>query len=69
MLPVTTRAARRAAWLLCFLLLTAAVGWSQSGKRSKEEQKSYWVLDHVETTRSQDVPIVVVSENGNKGHL
>ena len=60
MLPVTTRAA----WLLCFLLLTAAVGWSQSGKRSKEEQKSYWVLDHVETTRSQDVPIVVVSENG-----
>ena len=62
--PGTTRVAQRAAWMLCFLLLTAAAGWAQSGKRSKEEQKSYWVLDHVETTRSQDVPIVVVSENG-----
>lgn len=62
--PGTTRAARRAAWMLCCLLLTAAAGEAQSGRHTKEEQKSYWVLDHVETVRSQDIPCVIVSENG-----
>ncbi len=62
--PGTTRVAHRAAWTLCLLLLTTAAGEAQSGNRSKEEQKSYWVLDHVETVRSQDIPCVIVSENG-----
>ena len=62
--PGTTRAARRTAWMLCCLLLTAAAGEAQSGRHTKEEQKSYWVLDHVETVKSQDIPCVIVSENG-----
>ena len=65
MRPGTTCAAARAAWMLCLLLLTAAAGVAQpSGRQAKEEQKSFWVLDHTETFKNQDVPLVIVSENG-----
>ncbi len=65
MRPGTTCAAARAAWMLCLLLLTAAAGVAQpSGRQAKEKQKSFWVLDHTETFKNQDVPLVIVSENG-----
>ena len=62
--PGTTRAARRAAWMLCFLLLIAADSFAQSSGRGGKDQKSNWVLDHVETFKNQEVPLVIVSDNG-----
>ena len=55
---------KRLSLLCCLILLSAGLSVRADAAAGGKEQQSYWVLDHEETYKSQDVPRVIVNENG-----